>query len=255
MAIQLPIQLAPGLATVVAALLASVLTFAGLVLAKEQKISEFRQAWIDGLRVDLSILFSSIRSMCRAMEEKSPGMFLLANGVGFDQESILELRRGTSEAYYKVLLRLNVLENKHLELLKLIDDALRKCNEIAPSLEEIQSVEEAKNGTATNLSIIEISIGAKIKTKVKIALDTLDESSKYSTQILKSEWARVKKGEKNFQIALYGVPALFIFVAFLFFAMFSFEWVKFYDPQNPSTISQPSAPKNQTATAQKSAKP
>ncbi|WP_143029175.1 hypothetical protein [Rhodoferax sp. OV413] len=39
---------------VAAALIGGVIAFLGLVIAKENKISEFRQAWIDGLRAELA---------------------------------------------------------------------------------------------------------------------------------------------------------------------------------------------------------
>src|SRR5687767_10885416 len=41
-------------ATIVAAILAAVIAFVGTVLGKDQKTSEFRQAWIDSLREDLA---------------------------------------------------------------------------------------------------------------------------------------------------------------------------------------------------------
>jgi hypothetical protein len=66
------IPLAP-IATVVAALITAVISFVNLTLSKEQKTSEFRQAWIDGLRGDLAIFFSSARALCRTMQEtRSP---------------------------------------------------------------------------------------------------------------------------------------------------------------------------------------
>ena len=66
------IPLAP-VATVVAALIAALISFVNLTLSKEQKTSEFRQAWIDGLREELATLFSSARALCRTMQEaRSP---------------------------------------------------------------------------------------------------------------------------------------------------------------------------------------
>jgi len=41
-------------ATIIASAIAAAITLTGLIVTKESKISEFRQAWIDGLRVDLA---------------------------------------------------------------------------------------------------------------------------------------------------------------------------------------------------------
>ena len=56
------IPLAP-IATVVAALITALIAYINLTLSKEQKTSEFRQAWIDGLRNDLAAFFSSARAL------------------------------------------------------------------------------------------------------------------------------------------------------------------------------------------------
>ena len=56
-----------------AAIVGGFFSFVSLVSSKEQKVSEFRQEWIDGLRDDLSVFFSSARALCRTMQEtRSP---------------------------------------------------------------------------------------------------------------------------------------------------------------------------------------
>jgi hypothetical protein len=50
----IPEDLATPVATVLAALIAGLVSFLVSVFTKEAKISEFRQAWIDGLRADVS---------------------------------------------------------------------------------------------------------------------------------------------------------------------------------------------------------
>lgn len=46
-------------ATIFASAIAAAITLTGLIVTKESKISEFRQAWIDGLRVDLAAYIAS----------------------------------------------------------------------------------------------------------------------------------------------------------------------------------------------------
>ncbi len=48
-----------GFATLVASLLAGGFAVVGLVISKENKVSEFRQQWIDGLRADISSLIAA----------------------------------------------------------------------------------------------------------------------------------------------------------------------------------------------------
>ncbi|HKE96605.1 MAG TPA: hypothetical protein VKB34_20010, partial [Povalibacter sp.] len=67
MATELPAQSIVAIATVVASLIAGVFSFVNLTLNKEQKTSEFRQAWIDALRADLSAFFAAARAFARAV--------------------------------------------------------------------------------------------------------------------------------------------------------------------------------------------
>ena len=49
-----------AIGAVVAALIAAIVSLLGLIISKEQKTSEFRQAWIDALRSDLTHLIHRI---------------------------------------------------------------------------------------------------------------------------------------------------------------------------------------------------
>ena len=53
-------ELIPLVAAISAALIAGYFSFVTLINAKEQKTSEFRQAWIDGLRKEISDFTSSV---------------------------------------------------------------------------------------------------------------------------------------------------------------------------------------------------
>lgn len=66
---ELPAQAIAAIATVVASLIAAAISFVNLTLNKEQKTSDFRQAWIDGLREDLSSFFACSRAFARASQE------------------------------------------------------------------------------------------------------------------------------------------------------------------------------------------
>jgi hypothetical protein len=66
-----------AIGAIAAALIAGLLTFLGLIVAKENKTSEFRQAWIDSLRLDFAKLISNARAIRGAV------------AVGFPEKSDL----------------------------------------------------------------------------------------------------------------------------------------------------------------------
>ncbi|MBS3927686.1 MAG: hypothetical protein KGZ65_03740 [Sphingomonadales bacterium] len=45
---------------IIAAIIGAVVTLASLIISKESKLSEFRQAWIDSLRQEIADLLSNI---------------------------------------------------------------------------------------------------------------------------------------------------------------------------------------------------
>ena len=47
-----------AIGAITAALITGLVSFLGLIISKEQKVSEFRQAWIDSLRSELAALIS-----------------------------------------------------------------------------------------------------------------------------------------------------------------------------------------------------
>jgi hypothetical protein len=202
------IPLAP-IATVVAALITALISFVNLTLSKEQKTSEFRQAWIDGLREDLATFFSSARALCRTMQEaRSPN----SNdddvkNFRFGNEQIGKMRLDGADALYRVKLRLNNNESEHKELLRMLVAATTIQNRI--------NIEKGSDYTE--------------------ALEAIERASTYSQDILKSEWERVKKGEKSFrQTKNLVMPAIMI-ISLIFIGVLLFSTSK------PNNTIQPAA--------------
>ena len=166
--------LAP-IATVVAALIAALISFVNLTLGKEQKTSEFRQAWIDGLRIDLATYLSSARALCRTMQEaRSPNTNDSdIQDFKFEKAKVSEIRIDAASALYRIKLRLNKKEAEHIELNRLIEAAVSIQNDI-----------NIKKGNDYDS-----------------ALAAIERVSDHSQEILKTEWERVKSGERSFQIA------------------------------------------------------
>lgn len=151
-----------AIATVVAAVIAGLISVVTLTLSKEQKTSEFRQAWIDGLRQDLAEFLASARAMARASQELA--------ALGFKYESapfkmsgsqIGEVRKAVDVVFYRIKLRLNPDEREHKELLRLLTRAIDEQNA------QLQSE----------------------SLDVKGILDAIDVAAEYARPVLKAECA------------------------------------------------------------------
>jgi hypothetical protein len=207
----MPSQSLAATATVVAAVIAAGVSFLHLTLTKEQKISDFRQAWIDALREDLATFFSVSRAMARATDEARIPEDQKANyKFGFSEDQVREYRITVAQTYYKIKLRLNAGEAEHIRLLTLMDQAI-----------------EAQIATAQGKSD-----GSKTLPALEAAVD-------YSRPVLKSEWDRVKRGEPSFRIARNWVPPILLVLAITFWILSS---TQLFDPRpNPPLNSDPAA--------------
>src|SRR5688500_13734282 len=103
----LPAQSIVAIATIVAALITAALSYVNLTLTKEQKTSEFRQAWIEGLREDLAAFFAAARAFARACEARHLLGADYKDRVLFpiSDQQIGELRHKGAETFYRIKLR------------------------------------------------------------------------------------------------------------------------------------------------------
>jgi len=146
-----------------AALITSVMTLIGLVLSKEQKTSEFRQAWIDALRNELSNVIAHANAIHGAA----------AASFANPQDTWKVVREdyvGINNATAKIRLRLNPNEKTSKSVLSKIEDLERQ---LAP-------------GNAIDHSLLD-------GIEKKLVLE--------SQALLKQEWARVKRGEFTYRVA------------------------------------------------------
>ena len=195
MTTELLAQSIAAIATLVAALITAAISFVNLTLTKELKTSEFRQAWIDGLREDLAGFFGAARAFARAVEAthvlgadyKEKGILLLSD------EKVSDLRYQAAETFSKIKLRLNPDETEHIELLRLLKRAIDEQNAMLGN----------KSDAASTLAAI-------------------DAANEYARPVLKKEWRRVKEGELPFRIARnWLAPAIFLISV----ALIVFIWI------------------------------
>jgi len=192
---EIPIQAVAAIGTIGAALITACISFVNLTLSKEQKTSEFRQAWIDALRNDLAAFFSVSRAFARFIEAEKrisnphPGQKSV-----FGANKLEEFRHTAAETFYRIKLRLNPNEVEHSELLRLIEAAISAQNDFLSS-------------SSAN---------------PKDVLSAIDRAADYSCPVLKLEWNRVKKGELAFRLARNWIaPAIvLIAIAFMVFVLF-----------------------------------
>lgn len=94
-----------------AGLIAGVVSLLGLIISKELKVSEFRQAWIDALRADTAALLANATAMHAANLAQSSS----------DPDRWKDLL-AVNEASAKVKLRLNPKESESITVLRTLDE-------------------------------------------------------------------------------------------------------------------------------------
>lgn len=165
---------------IAAALITGFLSLAGLVIAKEQKTSEFRQQWIDSLRDDVANLLATTDAI------------LSSARIHFDQrrvanvgdkeahaaeffDSVREESTKVELVYHRILLRIN--PDEHQSFLKTLAGMKETINRPGtPKVEDMQRLE--------------------------------DQLVERARQILKAEWVRVKEGEAAFRVAKWAAVVL-----------------------------------------------
>ncbi len=160
-----------------AAAIAGLVSLLGLVIAKEQKVSEFRQLWIDELRkcfVSYLVNINAISDVIRSQGKEA----------GQEKESLLAKYMALNEASNGIKLRINGGEGPAKRLLLVMrefEDLAASDKTLTP--DNIQGVEE------------EFLVAAK--------------------ELLKFEWRRVKRGEPIFvwtKRVVVGVTVLMLIV-------------------------------------------
>jgi hypothetical protein len=198
--VDVPFPLLVPLGAILAACITGAISFFTLMLAKEQKVSEFRQAWIDAFRSELAEFAGHARQIAL---EQVPVNFMPSSSTLETLERMTEesrrpdphheSRQRMAQAYYALRLRLNPEEGDHEALLKHLDAVSRALN--TRSTREVGTIAE------------------------------LDAMSQVAQTVLKREWNRVKAGEPAFRrsaqaakwLAIVFGAALLAAVVYLFF--------------------------------------
>jgi len=148
---------------IIAATIAAMISLIGLIISKEQKTSDFRQAWIDALRDDLGTYLTQVRCIC-------DGAAVKYKTIESKVETLTPLYAALNKATFSITLRVNP-DEPHAQSVLLAMSEIGKVISNPASLtpKNIQDHEE------------ELLVAAK--------------------KLLKDEWRRVKRGEPAFVIA------------------------------------------------------
>ncbi|CRN01187.1 hypothetical protein [Pseudomonas sp. 34 E 7] len=151
----------PFVGAILTALIAGIVSLVMAILSKDQKTSEFRQAWIDALRDDISRFVGTAHSLVGAAD--------IVNKKSNDEikDYVLSISRDFAETSYllsRIRLRLNV--DEHTDILEAI----------------AWLQDETTGGTKEEML-----------QKIETLVVRIQEE-------LKKEWERVKAGEKSFRV-------------------------------------------------------
>lgn len=176
--------LAP-LAAILAALIAASISFIALLVAKENKVSEFRQSWIDSLRTEISDYMAAVGLWINAEQRWMETGETTKESVWHDYiktiQPSIERMESTSA---RVRLRLNK-EDTDPRLRQLNNDLLRGFD----SIRDLMSQRKYGEARAVTAGLQELA-----------------------APILKMEWERVKIGEPTYRVAKWAA-ALVVLVA------------------------------------------
>jgi len=166
---------------IVAAIIAGLVSLLSLVIGKEQKVSEFRQAWVDDLRKCLVAYLVHVNAISDALRVK-------AKGEQSDSSALLQSYKLLNEANHGIVLRINAEEKPAQALIN--------------SMSDFESIfKDNANLVPEKICILE-----------KNFLDA-------SKELLKFEWKRVKRGEKIFvwtkRIVLGSIVIMFGFLIYM----------------------------------------
>lgn len=151
---------------ILAALIAGLFSFFNLVLSKEQKLSELRQNWIDGLRNDIAEYISAVLAI-----EHLDAVYRHQHG---DSLNYVDLSKATHEPHVNGSIALNRI------LLRL------NPSDKSPAAKALLSELNKMKQLFSEAKYVEVS-------------GCIPEMRKQAQLFLKAEWERVKKGEPTFR--------------------------------------------------------
>jgi hypothetical protein len=191
----IPLPLFVPVGAVLAACITGAISFVSLVTSKEQKISEFRQAWIDAFRSELADFSSQARRVSlehipvniKAFTASLLDQLEIADREAEKPDPFHENRQRMAQAYYALRLRLNPEEADHKQLLTHLDNVY-----------EILNSRSDRYGKCVT---------------------ELDNLARVAQVVLKREWVRVKYGEGSYRATVRAAKWIALILAVVLVAL------------------------------------
>ncbi|MCS4091371.1 hypothetical protein [Rhizobium sp. BK176] len=163
-----------------AAIITSAISLIGMIVAKEQKVSDFRQAWIDALRAEMTSYLTSVNAVIDTASLPYKDQLEKV-------KSLSALYSNLNSAHFLITLRLNPDEKSAKSLLA--------------SMKAIREMASYPDGLNQE----------KLR---PVELDFLLASK----DLLKYEWRRVKRGEVTYRLTKAGLAGIIVLaVCFVYF--------------------------------------
>lgn len=172
---------ASALVPLAAALVAGLFGLVGLVISKENKTSEFRQAWIDALRADVADFAASARAFAYFKEAHSNEEASSTRELEYEK-LLAAIYDKVAHAQIRIRLRVNPADS---------DAALSQLN--AALLQAVACIRDDLNIN-----------------KFAEAKERLSGLHEVAGPVLKAEWKRVKRGEPPYVLAKWSAVILII---------------------------------------------
>ena len=149
--------------TIIAAAIAAFISLVGLIISKESKVSELRQAWIDALREEIAEVVTQSRALLHSYRAgfKDNTVLWQSGREGFEK---------LNEAWAKIKLRLNPNEELSIAVFKALEE--HENNFPPDRMPDLKKLDESERKLLGCTGIL-----------------------------LKKEWKRVKYGEPVYKIA------------------------------------------------------
>jgi hypothetical protein len=157
-----------------AALVAGFFAFTNLVASKENKISEFRQDWINSLRESISCYISSLTYLST--------LYIHYSARPEEHRDKFEMARDVEEVYAKVN---------------------ESYNDIIFRINDREKRKKGKDLNEAFLSALNKTREHYLRNELAEARSACEPLRKASKPLLKHEWKRVKAGEWNYRISKY----------------------------------------------------
>jgi hypothetical protein len=171
--ISLPDTVFIAFGVVAAAIIAGVFSYINLVSAKESKVSEFRQDWINDLRKEISEYISAARALMERLRHDNHRQMI-------PKQDFMEKKNNHGDLYNQML-------NSKVSILLRINDKEKKEKVKAMNNEFLSLVEGIHNDFES--------------AEFGNAEDKIETLISKSRELLKYEWNRARDGELGYRIA------------------------------------------------------